>query len=74
MRRWPWVCLIAFVTELWVIRWRWERAPTDQLRAWYEGSFQTYFVESITPWLVGFGVLMVIWLLLTQIRKKQRKV
>jgi len=74
MRRWPWVCLIAFVTEVWTIRWRWERAPTDQLRVWYEGSFRTYFVECISPWLVGFSVLIAIWLFITQIRKKQGKV
>jgi len=76
MRKWTWVCVIAFVSELYAIRWRWEAAPTDQLRAWYEGSFRTYLLESITPWLVAFSVLMTLWLLFARIvtRRKQRKV
>ena len=73
-KKWLWVCLFAFVSEVWAIRWRWEAAPTDQLRAWYEGSFRTYFVESITPWLIAFSVLTAIWLLITKYRKKQPKV
>ena len=76
MKKWPWVCLIAFVSEVYAIRWRWEAAPTDQLRVWYEDSFRTYLIESITPWLIAFGVLMALWLLITKIatRRKQAKI
>ncbi len=67
IRKWPSVCLIALLSEVYAIRWRWEAAPTDQLRAWYEESFRTYLLESITPWLVAFSVLMALWLLITRI-------
>jgi hypothetical protein len=73
MKGWPWVCLIAFVSEVWAIRWRWEAAPTDQLRVWYEDSFRTYLADSITPWLVAFGFLMVLWLLITRILIRKNK-
>jgi hypothetical protein len=76
MKKWPWVCLIALVSEVYAIRWRWEAAPTDQLRVWYEDSFRRYLIESITPWLIAFGVLMALWLLITKIttRRKQAKI
>lgn len=70
-RKWPWVCLIALVSEVWAIRWRWEAAPTDQLRVWSEDSLRTYLLESIAPWLVAFTVLTAIWLLITKISKRQ---
>jgi hypothetical protein len=76
MKKWFWVCVIALVSELFAIRWRWGAAPTDQLRAWYEGSFRAYLLDSITPWLIAFSVLMALWLLITKIviRKKQSRV
>lgn len=58
------VCFIALTTEVLTITWRWGHSPTDSLRAWYEGSFQAYFVESFIPWLVIFTVLMLLWLLI----------
>jgi hypothetical protein len=68
MKRSPWtVCLIALISELFAIRWRWESAPTDQLRAWYEESFLTFLLESIAPWLIAFGVLTALWLVITKI-------
>jgi hypothetical protein len=73
MKKWLWVCLIALVSEVFAIRWRWEAAPTDQLRAWYEGSFRTYLVESITPWLT-FTMLMAALLLITKIRNRKERV
>jgi len=73
VRKWPWVCLIAFVSEVYAIRWRWEAAPTDQLRAWYQGSFGTYFVESITPWLIAFSVLTALWLLIGKSKIGQKE-
>jgi hypothetical protein len=74
MKKWPWIFLIAFVSEIYAIRWRWEAAPTDQLRVWYEDSFRTYFVESITPWLIAFIVLSAIWLLITKIKERRGRV
>jgi hypothetical protein len=73
MKKWFWVCVIALVSELFAIRWRWEAAPTDQLRAWYEGSFRTYLLESIIPWLVAFSVLIALWLLITRIVTKKKQ-
>lgn len=73
MKKWPWVCLIAFVSEVYAIRWRWEAAPTDQLRAWYEGSFRTYLVESISPWVITFSLLMGVWLVITRLREKRAR-
>lgn len=73
MKKWPWVCLIAFVSEVYAIRWRWEAAPTDQLRAWYEGSFRTYLVESISPWVITFSLLMGLWLVITRLREKRAR-
>ena len=72
LKRWPWVCLIALVSEVWAIRWRWESAPTDQLRVWYEDSFVTYLIESITPWLFAFTLLTALWLLVSRIRTKRK--
>lgn len=74
LKNWPWVCLIAFIAEVLVITWRWGHSPTHRLRDWYEGSFQVYFLDWITPWLITFSVLTVIWLLVIRIRKKQDRV
>ena len=70
---WLWLCFIAIISEVWAIRYRWEAAPTDQLRVWYEGSFKTYFIESVTPYLLAFSVLTAIWLLITKIRSGKTK-
>ncbi|MDX6612319.1 MAG: hypothetical protein QOD75_1505 [Blastocatellia bacterium] len=73
-KRWPWLCVIALLSELFAIRWRWEAAPTDQLRTWYEDSFRTYLIESITPWLITFVLLTSLWLLVTKIKDHKRKI
>lgn len=70
MKKWTWVFLIALGAELFAIRWRWEAAPTDQLRVWYDGSFRRFLVETITPWLIAFGVLLVVWLLISKVFSK----
>jgi hypothetical protein len=68
------VCLIAFVAQVLTVTWRWGHSPTHRLRDWYEGSFQNYFIDFVGPWLIVFGMLTAIWLLITQTRKKRRKV
>ncbi len=60
------ICLIALTAEVLAITWRWEQSPTDSLRAWYEGSFRAYFVESFVPWLIIFTVLTLLWLLINK--------
>ena len=49
--------------------------PTS-IRAWYEGFFRTYLLESVTPWVVAFTVLTGMWLLIERMRmrRKQSKV
>lgn len=75
MKKWPVaIFLIAFVSELFAIRWRWQRAQLHTLRDWYEDSFRTYLLESIAPWLVAFNVLTAVWLLIIRIREKHDKV
>lgn len=72
MKRSPWiVCLISLISELFAIRWRWESAPTDQLRVWYEESFLTFLLESIAPWIIAFGVLTALWLAITKNRNRR---
>ena len=65
--------LFALVAEVAAIWWRWGAFPTDSLRVWYEGSFQTYFVDSFTPWLVIFTALTLAWLLFGKLRSKASK-
>ena len=48
------VALIAEISTSW---WIWVRAPTDTLRAWYEGSFISYELERLVPWLIIFIVV-----------------
>ena len=65
--------LIAFITEVIIITWRWGHSPTDGLRVWYD-SFQSYFIDNIVPWVMVFTVLTGMWLLIAKLRKKQADV
>ena len=62
------VCLVALITEALAITWRWGSAPTHTVRDWYEGSFETYFVDSFTPWFIIFTGLTLILLLVGKLR------
>jgi hypothetical protein len=73
MKKWPWVCLIALVAEVYAIRWRWEAAPTDQLRVWYEDSFRAFFLESIAPWIISFTLMMGLLLFIARLREKRAR-
>jgi hypothetical protein len=48
------VALIAEISASW---WTWVRAPTDSLRVGYQGSFITYELERLVPWLIIFIAL-----------------
>jgi len=71
MRQWT-IVLAAFIAEALTITWRWGHSPTDGLRVWY-GSFREYFIDSISPWLVIFAVLVSAWVLIAKLvtRRKQ---
>jgi hypothetical protein len=64
MKRYFAVLAIALVAEIGTSWWRWVRAPTDTLRAWYGGSFLAYEMERLIPWLVMVAMLLILWLLI----------
>jgi hypothetical protein len=67
MKKYWTISLIALIAEVATVTWRWGHSPTHGIRDWYEGSFKAYFIDSITPWLVAFSVLIALWLLITKI-------
>lgn len=58
------ILVIALVAEVGTSWWRWVRAPTDTLRVWYEGSFVSYEIERLIPWVIILTILSGIWLLI----------
>lgn len=62
------ILVIALVAEVGTSWWRWVRAPTDTLRVWYEGSFVTYEIERLIPWVIILSILNGILLLIRRSR------
>lgn len=58
------ILVIALVAEVGTSWWRWVRAPTDTLRVWYEGSFVSYEIERLIPWVIILTIVNGIWLLI----------
>jgi hypothetical protein len=57
------ILAIALVAEIGTSWWRWVRAPTDTLRAWYGGSFLAYQTERLIPWVAIAATLTILWVL-----------
>jgi hypothetical protein len=68
------IYLLAVITEVIIATWRWGHSPTHRLRDWYEGSFQSYFIDNVGPWVIVFTVLTAMWLLVAKRRKRESKV
>jgi hypothetical protein len=62
--------IISFLAELLAARWTWVRAPTDSLRAYWEGNFSAYLADRLLPWLV-FSVLL--WLIFFFVHRTRAK-
>ena len=67
------ILVIVVVAEVGTSWWRWVRAPTDTVRVWYGGSFVSYEIERLIPWVIIVLILTGIWLLITRSRRSTVK-
>lgn len=71
MRRYVAIIVIAILSEIIALWWRWARSPTDSLQAWYQGEFFAYLADWLVPWLVIFATLVSLLLIFKRRAKTQ---